>query len=155
MLFRSPAAKQLIDRAVELNPNSAAAWGNSGWINLWLGHPDIALERLGRAQRLDPGPGGVKWSALAHAYFFLGRYEEAVAVAEENLRHNPDNHPGLRIGAASAALAGHNDKARRLATHLQSIDPTFAVSRLREYLGPYQNAEHLKKYALRLAGLPE
>jgi TolB-like protein/class 3 adenylate cyclase len=153
------SAKQLVDRALELNPNLATAWATSGWIDIWLGHPDIALEHLSRAQRLDPGQLGAnpKWLAMANAFFFLGRYEEAVAVAEQMLRHSPDQHPGLRIGAASAALAGRNDVAHRLAAHLRTVDPAFAVSRLRDYTGPFQKAEFLEKYAegLRLAGLPE
>jgi adenylate cyclase len=153
------SAKQLNDRAVELNPNHAYAWVNSGWLNIWMGHPDIALEHLGRAQRLDPGPVGAnpKWAARAHALFYLGRYEEAMAMAERMLRDSPNQHPFLRIGAASAALAGYSDEAHRLAAHLQTIDPTFAVSRLSKYLGPYQKSEFVEKYAqgLRLAGLPE
>jgi TolB-like protein/class 3 adenylate cyclase len=149
-------AKQLNDRAVELNPNLATAWVTSGWINIWLGHPDIALEHLGRAQRLDPGS-NYRGSELAHALFFLDRHEEAMALAEQVLRHSPDQHPILRIGAASAALAGHSDVAHRLAAHLQSIDPAFAISKLREQLGPYRKAEFVEKYAqaLRLAGVPE
>jgi adenylate cyclase len=153
------SAKQLIDRAIELNPNLATAWASSGWINIWLGHPEVALEHLGRAQRLDPGQMGAnpRGSALAHALFFLDRFEEALAVVEQVLSHSPDHHPALRIGVASAALAGDGDEAHRLAAHLQSVDPTFAVSRVKEYLGPYQKAEFVEKYAqgLRLAGLPE
>jgi adenylate cyclase len=146
----------MIDRAVELNPNFAHAWAHSGWINLWLGHPDIALEHLGRAQRLDPVQlaADSTLSATAHALFFLDRHEEAMTVAEQILRHSPNQHPGLRIGAASAALAGHSDVAHRLAAHLRSIDPAFAISKLRKQLGPYQKAEFVEKYtqALRLAG---
>jgi hypothetical protein len=56
------------------------------------------------------------------------------------LRHNPGAHPGLRIGAASAAFAGRSDTAHRLAARLQIIDPAFGVSRLGEYLGPYQKS---------------
>ena len=154
------SAKQLIDRAVELNPNLAAAWVSSGWINVWLGLPDIALEHLGRAQRLDPSPLGAhtgRWGAMANAYFFLSRYGEAMAVAEQMLRYSPDHHTGLRIGAASAAFAGRSDDAHRLAAHLQSIFPAFSVSRLGNYVGPYQKSEYIEKYAqgLRLAGLPE
>jgi adenylate cyclase len=153
------SAKRLIDRAVELNPNLATAWASSGWINVWLGHPDIALEHLGRAQRLDPSQLGAnpRGSALAHALFFLDQHEEAMAVAEQILQHSPDHIPGLRIGVASAALAGRIDVAHRLAAHLQSIDPAFTISRSREYLGPYQKAEFVEKYvqALRLAGVPE
>jgi adenylate cyclase len=93
------SAKRLMDRALELNPNLAVAWANSGWINVWLGRPDIALEHLDHAHRLDPGGNSQPmWSAKAHALFFLGRYEEAVDMAEQALQHSPDAHPSLRIG---------------------------------------------------------
>ena len=94
---------------------------------------------------------------MAHARFFVGEYEKALGLAEGMLRHNPDAHVGLRIGAASAAFAGHIDMAHGLAARLQVIDPAFRVSRLREYLGPYQRSAFVEKYAegLRLAGLPE
>jgi TolB-like protein/class 3 adenylate cyclase len=151
------SARQLVDRALDLNPNLAAAWTTNGWINIWLGHPEIALEHLARARRLDPGQvsANPKWVAIATAYFFLGRYEEALAVAEQMLRHSPDQIPGLRIGAASAALAGRSEVAHRLAAHLRTLNPAYTVSRLKDS-SPHQKAD-LEKYAqgLRLAGLPE
>jgi len=152
------SARQLIDRALELNPNLASAWAISGWLNTWQGHPDLAIEHLGRAQRLDPGSLRLtSFAAMAHARFFLGEYEKALSLAEEMLRHSPDAHVCLRIGAASAAFADRIDTAHGLAARLQVIDPAFAVSRLREYLGPYQKSAFVEKYAegLRLAGLPE
>jgi TolB-like protein/class 3 adenylate cyclase len=149
------SAKQLTDRAVELNPNLASAWINGGWINIWLGYPEVAVEQLSRAHRLDPV--STYFSPMAHACFFLDRYEQALDQAQHLLRHNPDNHAGLRVGAASAALAGRTDAAHQLAARLQAVDPAFCISRLREYLGPYQRHEFVEKYAegLRLAGLPE
>ena len=152
------SARQLIDRALELNPNLASAWAISGWLNTWQGHPDLAIEHLGRAQRLDPGSLRLtSFAAMAHARFFLGEYVKALSLAEEMLRHSPDAHVCLRIGAASAAFADRIDTAHGLAARLQVIDPAFAVSRLREYLGPYQKSAFVEKYAegLRLAGLPE
>jgi len=152
------SAKQLIDRALALNPNLASAWTSSGWINLWGGRPDIAMDHLARARRLDPNQLPIETlSAMAHACFFLDRYEEALALAERMVQHSPDNHASLRIGAASAALAGHNDTARRFAARLRVVDPAFVVSRLSAYLGPYREAAFVEKYAqgLRLAGLPE
>jgi TolB-like protein/class 3 adenylate cyclase len=152
------SARQLIDQALELNPNLASAWSNSGWINIWQGHPDLAIDHLGRAERLDPGSLRLtSFAAMAHARFFLGEYEKALGLAEGVLRRNPDAHVCLRIGAASAAFAGHIDTAHGLAARLQIIDPAFGVSRLREYLGPYQRSAFVEKYAegLRLAGLPE
>ena len=152
------SAKRLIDRAIELNPNLANAWNTNGWVNLWLGNPAIALEQLHRAYRLDPTPIPIiPITGLAHACFFLDQYEEALVHAEQVLSRSPDAHPGLRIGAASAAFAGRTDLAHHLGARLQALDPTFSISRLREYLGPYQRPEFVGKYAegLRLAGLPE
>jgi TolB-like protein len=150
------SAKRLIETALELNPNLAAAWINSGWINIWLGSPQVGLDHLMRAQRFDPTSHGPRMGAIAHAYFFLDRYEEALAQVEENLRGSPNSHPALRIGAASAALAGRKDTAQRLVRQLQSVDPLLRVSNLVSVLGPYKQAA-IDKYAqgLRLAGLPE
>jgi adenylate cyclase len=150
------SANELIDHAVELNPNLVNAQAIGGWISLWLGHPELALERLRRAQRLDPASDSVV-APMAHACFFLERYEEALDQAQYLLRRHPDTHALLRIGAASAAFAGRGDIANQLASHLLEVDPAFSVSRLSEYLGPYKRPEFAEKYAegLRLAGLPE
>ena len=150
-----PSAKELIDRAQELNPNLVTAQANGGWISLWLGHPELAIEQLSRAQRLDPTSDSFQ-IPMAHACYFLERYEEALDQAQRYLRRHT-HHAALRIGAASAALAGRGDVAHQLANHLLEIDPAFSVSRLSEYLGPYRRPEFVEKYAegLRRAGLPE
>lgn len=94
---------------------------------------------------------------MAHACFFLDRYEEALDQAQHMLRRSPNNTVGMRIGAASAALAGHADVARQLATRLRAADPLFSTSRLETYLGPYKRRDFVEKYAegLRIAGVPE
>jgi adenylate cyclase len=140
MLRDLSSAKGLIDRAMELNPNLASAWQNGGWINLWLGNLEVAVEQLTRAYRLDPASDGVHLP-MAHAYFFLERYDDALDQAQERLRRYPNTHPALRIGAASAAFAKRTDVARELASRLLEVDPAFSVSRLSEYLGPYERPE--------------
>jgi tetratricopeptide (TPR) repeat protein len=141
---------------VELNPNLANAQANGGWISLWLGNPELAIAQLSRAYRLDPASDGVP-IPMAHACFFLERYEEALDQAQHLLRRHPNVHSALRIGAASAAFAGCTDVAHQLANRLLEVDPAFSISRLGEYLGPYQRPEFAEKYAegLRRAGLPE
>jgi TolB-like protein/class 3 adenylate cyclase len=153
-------AQVLVDRAVLLNPNLVDGWITSGWINVWSGNPAVAVEHLTRAIRHDPLHGdhlGTMRGAMAHALFFLDKYDEAIAWAERTLRTNPGTHAGLRVFAASAALANMTDVAREIAKRLHSIDPEFRVSRLASYLGPYQKPEFIEKYAegLRLAGAPE
>ena len=157
MLGDLASAKELIDRAVELNPNLFRAQANAGWISLWLGHPELAVEQLRRAQRLDPLSDTFLPMPLAHAYFYLERYDEALDQARSLLHRHPDNHAALRIGAASAAFAERAEVAHQLASRLLEVDPAFSVSRLSEYLGPYRRLEFVEKYAegLRRAGVQD
>ena len=43
-----------LDRALLINPNLAAAWLCSGWVKVWLGEPDRAIEHFAHAMRLSP-----------------------------------------------------------------------------------------------------
>src|SRR5262249_9781395 len=44
----------IVDRALTLNPNLAAAWFLSGFLKVWRGEPDDAIDRFTRAMRLSP-----------------------------------------------------------------------------------------------------
>jgi adenylate cyclase len=73
------------------------------------------------------------------------------------LQDNPDFQAGVRISAASNAIAGRPEEARRTVVRLQRLNPTLRVSNLRHVLGHYQRADDLARYeeGLRKAGLPE
>lgn len=94
---------------------------------------------------------------LGNAYFFLGRHEDALRIAEGLRQRNPTGHPILRLGAISAAFAGQMDVAREYASRLKLLDPAFRVTRLEHYNGPYRSAEFREKYrqGLLKAGVPE
>jgi tetratricopeptide (TPR) repeat protein len=147
----------LIDRALVLNSNLAEAWGFGGWVKNWLGEPEPAIERFARAMRLSPlGPGLMGMRAgTANAHFFLGRYDEAVSWAAMALQDNPDFQPGLRIAAASNAMAGRLDEAHKAVVRLRQLNPALRVSNLKGR-GPWR-ADDLARYeeGLRRAGLPE
>jgi adenylate cyclase len=148
----------LIDSALALNSNLALAWTCGGWAKLWLGEPDAAIERFERAMRLNPiGPtraGGIR-TGSAHAHFFLGRYAEAASWAA--IQDMPDAQPGLRISAASNAMAGQAEQAQKSVARLLQLYPALRVSNLKSVLGPYRRAEDVLLYqeGLRRAGLPE
>ena len=148
----------LIDSALALNSNLALAWTCGGWAKLWLGEPDAAIERFDRAMRLNPiGPtraGGIR-TGSAHAHFFLGRYAEAASWAA--IQDIPDAQPGLRISAASNAMAGQAEQAQKSVARLLQLYPALRVSDLKSVLGPYRRAEDVLLYqeGLRRAGLPE
>src|ERR1700724_2119744 len=96
-------------------------------------------------------------SGTAHAHFFLGRYDEAASWAAMTLQDNPDIQAGLRIDAASNAMAGRPEQAQKAVARLRQLNPALHVSTLKDVLGPYRRADDLSRYqeALRQAGLPE
>ncbi|WP_249148197.1 adenylate/guanylate cyclase domain-containing protein [Bradyrhizobium sp. AUGA SZCCT0177] len=149
----------LIDRALVLNSNWAEAWSFGGWVKIWLGEPEAAIERFARAMRLSPlDPSLLRMpSGTANAHFFLGRYDEAASWAAMALQDNPDYQPGLRIAAASNAMAGRPEQAHKAVARLRRLNPTLRVSTLKDVLGPFRRAEDLLRYeeGLRQAGLPE
>ena len=93
---------------------------------------------------------------MAFAHFFAGRYDEASSFAEQALRERPDFHMGLRVAAASNALAGRPSQAQKAMARLRHIDPKLRVSDLKD-VTPVRRPEYLARYeeGLRRAGLPE
>jgi hypothetical protein len=73
------------------------------------------------------------------------------------LQDNPDLQYGLRIDAASHAMAGRPEQAHKALVWLRQLNPTLRVSNLKDVLGPYRRAEDVSRYeeGLRKAGLPE
>jgi TolB-like protein/tetratricopeptide (TPR) repeat protein len=148
-----------VNQAVALNGNHASARHFSGWIKIWLGEPDRALEQFDHAARLSPVDPFIYFNlhGAAHALFFAGRFDEAIERAMMALRVQPDHHGALRIGVASFARAGRTREAATMLARLRSFDPTLRVSNLRNKLGPYKDPKRILIYedALRQAGLPE
>jgi TolB-like protein len=149
----------LIDRALALNSNLAQAWNYGGWVKNFLGEPETALERFARAMRLSPvDPLAMSMRAgTAFAHFFLGRYDEAASWVAMALQDNPDYQSGLRIAAASNAMAGRPEQAHKAMARLRQLNPALRVSTLNDVRGPYRRAEDVSRYeeGLRRAGLPE
>ena len=149
----------LIDRALAFNSNLSEAWYWGGWVKIWLGEPETAIERFARAIRLnplDPFMSGIQ-TGISHAHFFLGHYDDAASWAAMVLQGTPDFQPALRMDAASHALARRPEQADQAMLRLRQLNPALRVSNLKDFLGPYRRAEDLSRYeeGLRQAGLPE
>src|SRR5204863_7713674 len=121
--------------------------------------PETAIERFARAMRLSPLDPSllIMRAGTAHAHFFLGRCDEAASWAAMALQDNPDYQGGLRIDAASNAMAGWPEQAHKAMARLRQLNPVLRVSSLKDVLGPYRRAEDLSRYeeGLGQAGLPE
>ncbi|MCS3763166.1 adenylate/guanylate cyclase domain-containing protein [Bradyrhizobium centrosematis] len=151
-------AMSLLDRAQELNPNLAMAFHLSGWIRCFVGNPDLAIIHLERAVRLSPldpqRPGML--AAIAAAHFAAGRLELAASLASKATLEQSDNFIASLVAAASNALAGNLDAAKRATELVRASDPGFRIQNVK-YRLPHRQPEVLARWedALRRAGMPE
>ena len=100
----------LLDRALLLNPNLAAAWFLGGFLRMWHGEPDDAIEHFERAMRLSPLDQEIyrMQAGMAMAHLFAGRFDTASSWADKSYRNLPSFLLVVSILAASHALAGRS-----------------------------------------------
>ena len=151
-------AAALMDRGLAVSPNLAEAWTLSGWLRVWRGESDLALEHVARAMRLsplDPSMYGMQ-GAMAYAHFLASRCDVASSCAEKAMRDNPNFLLTICISAASKALAGQLEPAQKAMARALELNPDLRASNLRD-LAPFRRAEDFAMFAkgLRKAGLPE
>ena len=136
-------------RSLALNPNFARGWHISGTLRMWAGQPDIAIEHLGAALRLSPrsrvGPSLLN---IGQAYFFRGRFDEAVPKLLLAIQDDPGYPQQYRLLAACYAHMGRLDDAREIVERLRAI-----TSVVMPDTGHLRNAEHRELFlsGLRLA----
>jgi len=147
-----------INRALLLNPNLATGRSCDGWVKVWLGEPEPAIQHLAHAMRLsplDPSMFAIQ-GAVAFAHFLAGRYDEASSWAERASREQPEFIFPAVAAAASNALAGRLEEAHKAVERLHYLRPTLRISNLEE-LTPFRKPKDLARLeeGLRKAGLPE
>jgi len=77
-----------IKRAIELNPNYAEGHRRNGIRLFYLGQFDAALSEYGKALDLDPLSNLTNFN-YAQTFVFAGRYDEAEAQIQKNLKMDP------------------------------------------------------------------
>ena len=93
-------------------------------------------------------------TALAH--FVAAQYDESSSWAERALREQPNSLASIRLLAASYALSGRQEEARKVMVQGCQLDPNLRISNLKDRVGPYRPDDFARYLgALRLAGLPE
>lgn len=148
----------LVDRALLLNPNLAAAWFLGAFLRIWCGETETAIEHLGHAMRLSPlDPELYRMRAgMGLAHLFAEEFDLATSWAEAALRELPTLLLAVAILAASDALAGRQSQAQRTMGKLRQLDPELRLSTIKNWL-PIHRPENLATIVagLRTAGLPE
>jgi adenylate cyclase len=154
MIGDSEREIEIVDRAVELNPNSFQAWHSRGWVYRVAGLPDQAILSFERAIRMSPIERHLHmlFGGMASCFIELGRFDEAIVTAKRAQRHNP-SYLTYRWLASAYAHLGRDTEAREAAARLLEVDPAFTVSSWIARGG--QRHSKLNIEGLRKAGLPE
>jgi adenylate cyclase len=119
----------LIDRSLRINPSFADGWHWSGWLRMWAGSPDVAIEHFERSLRLDPrDPKGGILMANGIAHFFARRLDQARTMLLLSLQEHPDWVPTNRFLAACYAHLGQLDEAKIIIDRLRALTPVVLPS---------------------------
>jgi adenylate cyclase len=152
-------AAELAHHALRFHPNSALVRTNCGWVFVYNGESELALEHLHVARRISPlDPRGyVTMNGIAAAHFFGRRFDEAVQWARRALQENPTLHVSLRFLSAALVHLGRKEDAQDTIRELLRIQPNASLSRWRS--GPmthrYNWMREMFIEGLKAAGLPE
>jgi adenylate cyclase len=109
-------------RAIDLNPNSAAAYA---WLAMsvnFAGRPEEAIDLLKKAMRLSPFPPAYYIMHLGIAYREAGRYEEAISELKKCLELRPNNIIAYKNLSITYALAGRYGEAREAWSEVLKLD---------------------------------
>ncbi len=144
--------------AIRLDSNMPEAHGVLGNALATSGKANQAMEPLQRALRGSPRD-PLRWfwyHGLANAHFALKQYVEAIEWAKLTAAHRHGWAFSHLIAAASAALLGRPEEARREIRELLSIIPHYSLKRLRGH-PIWDNKPDVERLVLGLerAGLKE
>jgi adenylate cyclase len=113
-LFRKryDLALEHLDRALEINPSDADNYAHRGAISVWAGRAAEGLPWLEGALRFDRASDFAA-ARLCMAYYFLGRYDDAVATCNRAVARNPGRNTQMlthpMLAAAYAQLGRQQD----------------------------------------------
>jgi adenylate cyclase len=129
----APATTQ-IGRGLQLSPSHAEGWLWSGYLRIWAGEPNRAIEDVHRFQRLSPHDyRETGHRALGMAHFVARDFEEARKYLLLAVQEYPGWPQNYRFLAAACAHLGRPDEAREAIERLRPLVPGImpAVTHLR------------------------
>jgi adenylate cyclase len=123
------AAIALIDRALQLNPSFARGWIRSGWLRLWAGQYDLAIEHFEMSIRLSPRESRfISHMGIGVGNFFARRSEKAAEMLRLSHQEKSTWAPTLRFMASCLAHMGRLKEAQEIVTRLRAITPVVIPS---------------------------
>jgi adenylate cyclase len=149
-------------KAIALGPNDAEAHMLFGEALYWSGMFEEAVEMCEKAMRLHPYSPLYYLGRTMFAYVWVGRYDEALAVADQLIDRSrkAEYTQGVFLGYLGSARAkiklGRLSEARQDAVEALKIVPSYNLDYDRS-ISPYKDSAHLEQMTdeFRMAGIPE
>jgi adenylate cyclase len=145
------AALEEIAEAKILRPTCDLTWAMEASIRRYLGQWEQAVALIDQAMGLSPVNKPWYPTVLASSYYVGERYEQAAAVAEEVIEHQPKNIEALLVLAASQNRLGLERRARATAALLierfPDADPAQWLAS-----NPYQDDQFVDRWRSDLEG---
>ena len=116
-----------IQRAIALDPNDADGRASLALSHVYDGNYETAIRMLRAAMQMNPHYPARYASALGHAYYFLGRHEDAVTTLRDAIERNASLLSSHVFFTAALSHLGRNDEAAWAATQVRSLSPNFAA----------------------------
>jgi len=158
LLGQPELGEYLLDKSLNLNPNSGFAWTFSAINQCYLGDPREGLKRM--AQYSSPCPHD------PFSYFFdtiyciahmlLGEFDEGSHWGRRTTSGNPNFINGLKPFLACLGYLGKTSEADILREQILDEQPGFSICFLRQNY-PLRDEAQMQRYCdgLRKAGVPE
>jgi tetratricopeptide (TPR) repeat protein len=138
LLNELDAADLVIRKALSVDGGSAWAWSRSGWIDVYQGDPEAAIERFKIALDLAPND-QLAFNSLVGigcAHFKAGNYTGAASWQERALVEHPSAIWVHRTLCPAYVLAGAKPEARRSLGALREQYPGLTVSEVQRGMPP-------------------
>jgi adenylate cyclase len=131
----SRAGIELLERAVDLDPNYASAWAWLGWLLshevrfLWTDDPDAVLTRAAqcgdKALALDDGLAEAHM-LLAFVHVLSRDFDKAIAQAERGVALGPSNADVVAVLALNLVWAGRPEEALTVVEKAMRLSPMYS-----------------------------
>lgn len=116
-----------IQRAIALDPNDTDGQASLALSHMYAGDYETATRLLREVMRLNPHYPARYASALGHAYYFLGRHEDAVATLRDAIERNASLLSSHVFYTAALSRLGRKDEAVWAANQIRALSQSFTA----------------------------
>jgi tetratricopeptide (TPR) repeat protein len=157
LLRDSRTGRSFLDRALNVGPSCALAWGYSSLNRGYTGDYGTALSEAERALRLSPlGSDAFRFEHyLALAHYFAGQYDDAIAWGRVSHAHGPAFVSNVLCLICSHVARDDLDAAAPYTRKLLDLVPSFRLSGFRTRTPLIADIADRTIGWLRLAGVPD